>query len=158
MEEQDKRTDQAEETAGQAADPPAESARQAEALAQAIAEGKEPEETKTTIKLSRPVTLTTKGPKETTLTTEAAELTFDWDSLTGADHTNAARRSTALGWTVVLREYTPPYLTYMAVSACTLRDAAGQRALTYEAIERLPLRDAVRIQDAARNFLLRGES
>ena len=99
-------------------------------------------------RLAKPITL---GEMQVT------ELVFDWGALTGADHHIACKRAMQQGWTVVLREFTPPYLTGMAERACTLRNEKGLRVLRYADLERLPMRDLTAIQDEARSFLRRSE-
>lgn len=89
---------------------------------------------------------------------EAAELTFDWDSLTGADHNAACKAALERGVTVVLREFTPSYLTALAQRACTLRDKRGRKVLRYGDLERMKLTDLTKIQDEARRFLRRSGS
>ncbi len=89
--------------------------------------------------------------------TQVTELTFDWGTLTGADHNFACRQAMDRGWTVVLREYTPPYLTAMAARACTLRDKEGKRVMKYADMERMRLPDMTKIQDEARRFLRQSE-
>lgn len=89
---------------------------------------------------------------------QVTELVFDWDSLTGADHNIACKQAMERGWTVVIREYTPPYLTAMAARACTLRNEKGQRVLRYVDLEKLPMKELTKIQDEARSFLRQSES
>lgn len=85
---------------------------------------------------------------------EVTELTFDWESLSGADHNAACAVVTQrTGLMVVVREYTPPYLTEMAARACTLRKENGKRMVFYADMERMRLCDLTAIQDEMRRFL-----
>jgi hypothetical protein len=86
------------------------------------------------------------------------ELTFDFGTLTGKDHNDSCKKALEHGWTTVVREFTPPYLTAMAECACTLRDEKGRRLLKYTDLERMNMKDLTKIQDAARRFLTRSES
>ncbi len=90
--------------------------------------------------------------------TQVTELTFDWGALTGGDHNFACKQAAERGWTVVLRQFTPPYLTAMAARACTLRDKEGHRVMKYADMERMRLPDMTKIQDEARRFLRQSES
>lgn len=128
----------------------AENARQAEE--QAEAEAKEEVQGQYTHHFKKPFTI--QGRKgEDTEERQVDELTFDWEALTGADHNAACAAATNRGMMVVVREYTMPYLTAMAARACTLRDKAGKRVLTYADMERMRLADLTKIQDEARHFL-----
>ncbi len=120
----------------------------AQADEQGSAEGKAEAKGRYVHRLAKPITL---GEMQVT------ELVFDWEALTGADHHIACKRAMAQGWTVVIREFTPPYLTGMAERACTLRNEKGQRVLRYADLERLPMRDLTAIQDEARSFLRQSE-
>jgi hypothetical protein len=97
--------------------------------------------------------------KPFTLGGKAVEsLTFDWGALTGADHNASCKRALEHGWTTVVREFTPPYLTAMAELACTERDEKGRRTLKYADLERMSVIDLTKIQDAARRFLTKSGS
>lgn len=85
---------------------------------------------------------------------EITELTFDFGALTGKDHNACCQRALEReGWTVVVPEFTPPYLMAMAERACTERDEKGRRVVRYGDLERMTLSDAMAIQNAARRFL-----
>lgn len=129
----------------------AENARQAEA--QAEEESKGAPQGVYTHHFKKPFTVREKQGDEM-VERKVEELTFDWDALTGADHNAACAATTQrTGLVVVLREYTPPYLTAMAERACTLRDASGKRVVRYADLERMRMTDLTKIQDEARRFL-----
>lgn len=89
---------------------------------------------------------------------QVKELTFDWDALTGADHNACCAAVTQrTGLVVVVREFTPQYLTAMAERACTLRSDKGKRVLHYGDLERMRFCDLTKIQDEARLFLRKSE-
>jgi hypothetical protein len=86
------------------------------------------------------------------------KLVFDFGALTGKDHNDSCKKALEHGWTVVVREFTPPYLTAMAALACTERDEKGRGVLRYEDLERMSMNDLAKIQNAARRFLTKSES
>jgi len=83
------------------------------------------------------------------------KLTFDWTKLSGRDSIAIERELRGQGVTTVMAEFTPEYLTAMAVRACTYRNEEGFRTVTTETLYALPLPEFRRICDAARRFLLR---
>ena len=62
------------------------------------------------------------------------------------------------GQTLVVPATTGPYLTGMAVRACTNRDDNGIRIVDADFLRALPLRDYHKIYFSARRFLLRSGS
>lgn len=83
------------------------------------------------------------------------QLTFDWGSLTGADHLAIETEMLRHGKTLVTPAFTGDFLCGMAARACTLRDKDGFRVLSGELLQSLPIRDFQAICQSARAFLLR---
>lgn len=134
----------------------AENAAQAEAQAEEEAKG-----TPTGVyvhRFQKPFTLYEKKG-DTVEEKQVEELTFDWDALTGGDHNACCAAVTQrTGLVVVVKEFTPQYLTAMAERACTLRNDKGKRVLHYGDLERMRFCDLTKIQDEARRFLRQSES
>lgn len=86
------------------------------------------------------------------------ELTFNWGALTGEDHEAIEGDMLRRGQTLIVPATTGPYLTGMAVRACTNRDGNGIRIVDADFLRALPLRDYHKIYFSARRFLLRSES
>lgn len=85
-------------------------------------------------------------------------LTFDWESLTGADHTAIENEILMRGKTLVTPEFSSEFLSRMAVRACTNRDDRGIRLLNADVMQKMPMRDFQTICKKARAFLLRAGS
>lgn len=85
-------------------------------------------------------------------------LTFDWASLTGADHTAIENEILMRGKTLVTPEFSSEFLSRMAIRACTNRDSNGFRLLDADMMMKMPMRDFQTICKKARAFLLRAES
>ena len=85
-------------------------------------------------------------------------LTFNWGSLTGADHLAIENELLMRGKTLITPEFTGEFLCGMAVRACTDRTPDGFRVLDQDAMKALPLRDFQTICKRARAFLLRAGS
>lgn len=83
------------------------------------------------------------------------ELTFNWGALTGEDHEAIESDMIRHGLTLVVPATTGPYLTGMAVRACTNRDDNGIRIVDADFLRALPLREYHKIYFSARRFLLR---
>lgn len=83
------------------------------------------------------------------------ELTFNWGALTGEDHEAIEGDMIRHGLTLVVPATTGPYLTGMAVRACTNRDDNGIRIVDADFLRALPLREYHKIYFSARRFLLR---
>ncbi len=86
------------------------------------------------------------------------ELTFNWGALTGEDHEAIESDMLRRGLTLVVPAATGPYLTGMAVRACTNRDDNGIRIVDADFLRALPLREYHKIYFSARRFLLRSGS
>lgn len=86
------------------------------------------------------------------------ELTFNWGALTGEDHEAIESDMLRHGLTLVVPATTGPYLTGMAVRACTNRDDNGIRIVDADFLRALPLREYHKIYFSARRFLLRSGS
>lgn len=85
------------------------------------------------------------------------QLTFRWETLTGADHLAIERELLVAGITLVVPAFTGDYLCGMAVRACgELREIALPSRMSF--MRALPLREFSAICDKARSFLLRSES
>lgn len=78
------------------------------------------------------------------------ELTFDWGSLTGADHLEIENELMAMGKTLVTPAFSGDFLAGMAVRACTSK-------LNVQTLKKMPIRDFQAITKRARSFLLRAE-
>lgn len=94
-----------------------------------------------TIKFRKPVTYNGE---------QIQELTFDFDSLTGADSMNIDEELTAMGKFILSPAFSGPYLDRMAAKACTL-------PIGIDLFRTLSIRDYNRIRNAARAFLLESE-
>ncbi len=86
------------------------------------------------------------------------KLTFNWDGLTGADHTAIENEILMRGRTLVTPAFTSEFLYRMAIRACTDRDDNGMRVLDAGAMQAMPMRDFQAICVKARSFLLRAGS
>lgn len=86
------------------------------------------------------------------------KLTFQWDTLTGADHLEIEHELLMQGMTLVVPAYTGDYLCGMAVRACREWGEKGGHAMYKAAMKALPLRDFTAVCNEARHFLLRSES
>ena len=85
-------------------------------------------------------------------------LTFNWDTLTGADHCAIENEILMRGKTLVTPEFSSEFLCGMAVRACSARDDNGIRILNADAMKAMPMRDFQVICKKARSFLLRAGS
>lgn len=81
-------------------------------------------------------------------------LTFDWASLTGKDDLEIETEVNKAGKTLTVRAYTGTYLTAMAARACTFRDEEGKRCVSSFTIQAMPITEAIKIKNKARDFLL----
>ena len=86
------------------------------------------------------------------------ELTFNWGALTGEDHEAIEGDMLRHGQTLVVPATTGPYLTGMAVRACTNRDDNGIRILDDDFLKAMPFMDYQKSFMSARRFLLRSGS
>lgn len=84
-------------------------------------------------------------------------LTFNWDTLTGADSLAIEGEMLHHGKTLVVPAFSGDYLIGMAARACTERSETGRRVVGTDLIKALPLTDFSRICGKARSFLLRAE-
>ncbi len=82
---------------------------------------------------------------------EYESLTFDFESLTGADTLQIERDLARKGITVIVPEFNGDYLAHMASKACT-------EEIGTDAFEYMSLREFNAIRGAARRFLLNVES
>lgn len=84
-------------------------------------------------------------------------LTFDWGTLTGADHLAIENEIVRQGKTLVMPEFSSEFLCCMAARACTERNEEGFRVISAEMLRALPMREFQSICKRARRFLLRAE-
>lgn len=77
-------------------------------------------------------------------------LTFDFDSLTGADGLNIEAELQAIGKMAIVPAFSGDYLVRMAAKACTEK-------IGHDIFDLMSLRDYNRIRSAARSFLLASE-
>lgn len=85
------------------------------------------------------------------------QLTFRWAKLTGADYLDIENELLMRGKTLIVPEYTGPFLCGLAARAC--EELAGVATpLRGQFIRALPLRDFKTICGRTRAFLTRAES
>ena len=96
-------------------------------------------ETYVTVKLHKPLTYEGKTYDK---------LRFDFDALTGNDHLAISQELRAENKTALAPAFSSDYLSKMAIRAS--KDGLGVDALLY-----LSLKDAVAVEGAARNFLIK---
>ncbi len=82
-------------------------------------------------------------------------LTFDWETLRGADciSAEAAVRRRDAAPTLHTGDYPTAYLEELAARSCTERDEDGKRVLGADALQHMPAQDCLRICREARVFL-----
>ena len=85
-------------------------------------------------------------------------LTFDFESLTGADSLAVENEMRMKGQTLVLDAYTGDYLVSIAARACAERDETGGRVVSAATIAAMPLGAYRAITGKVRTFLLRSGS
>lgn len=83
------------------------------------------------------------------------ELTFDWESLTGADYDTIEAALARDGVSLIVPEYVGGFLAHMAVHACTTRDNNGIRFVDRDFLRAMPMREYKALLGKARGFLLR---
>lgn len=89
---------------------------------------------------------------------EYEQLTFCWESLTGADYLEIENELLLRGRTLVTPEFTGDFLCGMMVRACTEKDPEGRRILDGRDMRAMPLGDFHVICKKARSFLLHAGS
>jgi hypothetical protein len=82
---------------------------------------------------------------------EITSLTFDWTSLTGADHMEIENEMLMEGRTLITPEFSGDFLWGMARKACDMK-------IRPDAAKEMPMRDFQVITKKARSFLLKSGS